>query len=47
VNIPIEIVGVLLAAILSAILGLQGWMLIALVSLKESVAKIKQQIDDK
>lgn len=46
-NIPIEIVGVLLAAILSAILGLQGWMLIALVSLKESVAKIKQQIDDK
>lgn len=45
-NIPVEIIGVFIAGVLTAILGVQGWMLAALVALKVQVAEIKVSLHD-
>jgi len=45
-NIPVEVVGVFIAGVLTAILGVQGWMLAALVALKVQVAEVKVSLSD-
>jgi hypothetical protein len=45
-NIPTEIIGIFIGGALTAILGVQGWMLIALVALKVQVAEVKQSLRD-
>ncbi len=45
-NISVELIGVLIGGILTAILAVQGWMLTSLVALKVQVAEVKQSLRD-
>ena len=42
-NVPTE----LIEAAVTAMLGLQGWLLVSVVGIKTDLARLKQQIQDK
>jgi len=45
-TIPIEIIGIMLTALLTILIGLQSWVLLELVSLKVKIAGIEQKFMD-
>lgn len=45
-TIPIEIIGIMLTALLTILIGLQSWVLLELVDLKVKIAGIEQKFMD-